>query len=132
MTDTPQARIETLRGIVAELKDRVTAEPGNGDLPPLLATAESELATAEAAAKEAEQAASAAAAASAASAASNAPTAPAASPARPRAGLAAPPSGIMPQSAPRPSFVAGNVTADDHPSRLPPAARPTPAGPSSR
>ena len=152
-SDNP--KIDTLTGIINELQDRIAAEPGNADLPPLLTAAQAEL-KAEIQAAEAAQAtakaASAAPASTTAPATAAAPApAPAPAPATPAAKVA-PAATVRPAVRPavRPTpptiatvrpraattLVAGNVnasgvTAPDHPSRLPPAARPTPAGPSS-
>lgn len=138
-------RSDELVAIINELTDRIKAEPNNPDLPPLLAEAQTELSalrTAEEAAEKAKEAATAAAAA-------NPPAASTAAPAATASAPTAAPAAARPQVRPRPTpptaapavqaaparahftMVAGNVTAADHPSRLPPASRPTPAGPKS-
>lgn len=43
MPDTPEKRIEQLTSIVNELTARIAGDPGNADLPPLLASAQAEL-----------------------------------------------------------------------------------------
>ena len=43
MPDRPEKRIEQLPSIVNELTARIAGDPGNADLPPLLASAQAEL-----------------------------------------------------------------------------------------
>lgn len=128
MSEDTKTKIETLEGIIDELKDRIIAEPEDADLPPLLVQAEQELAAEQAAEKAAEAAAAEAAQAAKAAAASAAASSPAAAAAQPAASAPTPQPHlrVMPERPlVPPTLVAGNVTAAGHPSRLPPAARPT-------
>ena len=43
MPDSPEKRTEQLQSIVNELTARIAGDPGNADLPPLLASAQAEL-----------------------------------------------------------------------------------------
>ena len=72
MAETPAQRIVQLESIVNELAARVAADPGNADLPPLLAAAQAELTTLEATAAADQAAADAAAKAAADQAAADA------------------------------------------------------------